>query len=263
MVPGPADSNGNRRCRPCKVMAACRFARACPAPRCSSIHARVGNATASSWEAPRAIGERPSLIRYATLTGRVALRWDGARAPTIWTLPPPQVEASAARLELARRYLHVFGPTTPAAFEHWAGIGSGEGGAAFEALRRVLLPVRTAVGDGWIPGRDVAAVRATPGPPAPARLLPSGAASYLLQGADRALLLPHAAHRAALWTSRVWPGAVLVDGEVVGTWRRSAGQLTVTPWQRLARASARGDDDEAATLPLPNLRAAVAVRWDT
>jgi hypothetical protein len=37
--------------------------------------------------AARAIGERPSLIRYATLTGRVAIRWDGARAPAIWTLP--------------------------------------------------------------------------------------------------------------------------------------------------------------------------------
>jgi hypothetical protein len=227
------------------------------------LDARLAGARMPEGDAARAIGERPSLIRYATLTGRVALRWDGARAPTIWLLPPPRIAASAARLELARRHLHVFGPTTPAAFERWAGIGSGEGRAAFEALRRTLVPVRTPLGDGWILARDEAAARAAPDPPAPARLLPSGDAYYLLQGADRALLVPDAARRAALWTSRVWPGAVLVDGEVVGTWRRSAGQVTVTAWRRLARAARAAIEAEAATLPLPDLRAAVVVRWDT
>jgi hypothetical protein len=213
-------------------------------------------------EAARAIGERPNLIRYATLTGRVAIRWDGARAPAIWTLPPPQVEPRDARLELARRYLHVFGPATPEAFARWAGIGEADGRAAFEALRRALAPVRTPVGDAWILGRDEAAIRAAPGPPAPARLLPSGDAYYLLQGADRALLVANASQRAALWTSRVWPGALLVDGEVVGTWRRSAGQVTVTPWQRLARTAREAIEMEAATLPLPDLRGSVVVRWD-
>ena len=75
-------------------------------------------------------------------------------------------------------------------------------------------------------------------------------------------LVPKVAQRAALWTSRVWPGAVLVDGEIVGTWRRSAGQVTVTPWQRLARAAREAIEVEAATLPLPDLRGAVVVRWD-
>jgi hypothetical protein len=126
-----------------------------------------------------------------------------------------------------------------------------------------LTPVRTPLGDGWILGRDEAAVRAAPGPPAPARLLPSGDAYYLLHCADRALLVPHAAQRAALWTSRVWPGAVLVEGEVVGTWRRSAGRVTVTPWQRLARAAREAIETEAATLPLPDVRGAVVVRWET
>jgi hypothetical protein len=122
--------------------------------------------------------------------------------------------------------------------------------------------VRTPLGDGWILGRDEAAVRAAPGPPAPARLLPSGDAYYLLQGADRALLVPEAAHRAALWTSRVWPGAALVEGEVVGTWRRAAGQVTVTPWRRLTRAARETIEREAAMLPLPDVGSRVAVRWD-
>jgi hypothetical protein len=46
--------------------------------------------------------------------------------------------------------------------------------------------VQTPVGDAWIRSRDEPALRAGPGPVAPARLLPSGDAFWLLQGADAA-----------------------------------------------------------------------------
>ena len=52
----------------------------------------------------------------------------------IWTVPRPEIDPGEARLELARRYLHVFGPTTRGAFAKLAGIGTAEGRAAFEAL---------------------------------------------------------------------------------------------------------------------------------
>ena len=54
-----------------------------------------------------------------------------------------------------------------------------------------------------------------------ARLLPSGDAYFLLDGAERELLVPRADQRDRLWTPRVWPGALLVDGEIRGTWRRA------------------------------------------
>ena len=73
-------------------------------------------------EAGDALGEHPNRLRYAAATGTVLIRWDGARQPTVWTVPPPEVDPRDARLELARRYLHVFGPTTPEAFAEWAGI---------------------------------------------------------------------------------------------------------------------------------------------
>ena len=62
-------------------------------------------------------------VKYAAPTGTVLIRWDGARAPEIWTAPRPEIEPQAARSELARRYLHVFGPATPASLAAWAGIG--------------------------------------------------------------------------------------------------------------------------------------------
>ena len=99
-------------------------------------------------------------------------------------------------------------------------------------------------------------------PAAAARLLPSGDAYFLLQGADRTLLVPEAERRSALWTSRVWPGAVLVEGEIVGTWRRAGPALTVQPWRRLSRAARAAVEAEAEALPLPGIEGRIAVRWD-
>jgi hypothetical protein len=83
----------------------------------------------------------------------------------------------------------------------------------------------------------------------------------LLQGADRELLVPDAAHRQLLWTPRVWPGAVLLDGEIIGTWRRAEALLTIEPWRALASAECVTIEAEAISLPLPGLRKPITVRW--
>ena len=79
-------------------------------------------------------------------------------------------------------------------------------------------------------------MRAKGKPAASARLLPSGDTYYLLQGAERKLLVPETHRRAALWTSRVWPGAVLVSGEIVGVWRRASAEVTIETWRRVSPA---------------------------
>jgi winged helix DNA-binding protein len=226
------------------------------------LHALLGGMRMTYGQAGHALGEHPNRLRYAAPTGTVLIRWDGARQPIVWTVPPPATDPRAARLELARRYLHIFGPATPGAFARWAGIGPREGVAAFEALRGSLTPVRTPVGDGWILTPDEATFRAAPAPTASARLLPSGDAYFLLQGDDRELLVPDADRRRALWTPRVWPGGVLVEGEVVGTWRRAEATVTVQAWRHLSRAARDAVEAEAESLPLPGLGGRIIVRWD-
>jgi hypothetical protein len=215
-------------------------------------------------EAGRRLGEVPNRLRYAATTGRVLIRWDGARQPTVWTVPPPDVDPRDARLELARRYLHVFGPATPAGFSQWAGIGPAGGRAAFDGLGLLgsLTRVRTPVGDAWILTRDEPTFRIPGGPAAPARLLPSGDAYFLLQGADRELLVPDADRQRQLWTPRVWPGAVLVEGDIVGTWRRAQADITIASWRRLSRAERDAVEAEAAAMPLSGIGPSVRVRWD-
>lgn len=210
----------------------------------------------------RTLGGHPNWLRYASPTGTVLMRWDGARQPIIWTVPPPDVDPRDARLELARRFLHIFGPATPESFAEWAGIARRSGLAAFNALQRSLTRVRTPIGEAWILARDQPAFRAAPGPVAPARLLPSGDAYFLLQGDDRELLVPDGDRRRALWTPRVWPGAVLVEGEIVGTWRRSQHTVTIQTWRRLSRPARDTVEGEAASLPVPVIRGQIVVRWD-
>lgn len=43
-------------------------------------------------QAGRAMGLPPNSLRYASPTGTVLLRWDGARQPVVWTAPPPDMD---------------------------------------------------------------------------------------------------------------------------------------------------------------------------
>jgi hypothetical protein len=225
------------------------------------LHVLLGGTEMTYGEAGRALGEHPNRLRYAAPTGRVVIRWGGARQPTVRTVPQPKVDPGKARLEFARRYLHVFGPTTPGSFAAWAGIPPRQGKAAFETLRRSLTPVRTPVGDRWILTKDEPTFRTAPGSVAPARFLPSGDAYFLLLGDDRELLVPDPSRRRELWTSRVWPGGLLVAGELVGTWRRAQETLTIHTWRRLSRAARDAVEAEADSLPLPGVQGRIVTRW--
>ncbi len=212
-------------------------------------------------DAGHALGQNPNSLRYAAPTGRVLIRWEGARRPTIWTVPAPEMDPGEARLELARRYLHILGPATAASFARWAGVPTARGLATFNALGQALLPVATPVGDAWILAADEPALRSTAVPAAPARLLPSGDAYWLLQGRDRELLVPDAARLPQLWTPRVWPGAVLIRGEIAGIWRRDAANVAIAAWRQLSPAEREAVEAETATLPLPDVHGPIQVRW--
>ena len=70
-----------------------------------------------------------------------------------------------------------------------------------------------------------------------------------LQTRDRSLLVPDRARARDLWRTLGRPGAVLVDGEVAGSWRpRKSGQrltVTVDLWREVP-APVRTELDERA-----------------
>lgn len=215
-------------------------------------------------DAGRALGIDPNALRYASATGTVRIRWDGARQPTVRVVDPPDVDPGDARRELVRRHLHHLGPATPDATARWAGVRPRQVTETFDELRDELLRVRTPIEDGWILAEDVASFTTPDGPDDhdEVRLLPSGDAYWLAWDEDRELLVGSAAHRDELWTPRVWPGAVLVAGEIVGTWRRSQATATVSPWRTLTGGERDAIEQEAASLPLPDLSTPVRVSWE-
>jgi hypothetical protein len=227
----------------------------------ASLDAHLAGRRMTYGEAGHAMGVGPNSLRYGTTTGRLLIRWDGARKPVVWTVPPPGIDPGEARKELARRYLHVFGPATAVGFGRWAGIRSPGGQAAFDALKDELVPVRTPVGVGFILAGDETTARAPIGAGGGPRLLPSGDAFFLLWGEERELLVPDPVRRAALWTSRVWPGCLLLDGEPAGTWRRADAVATIEPWRPLSTSERAAVESEAASLPLPGLADGVSIRW--
>jgi hypothetical protein len=89
-----------------------------------------------------------------------------------------------------------------------------------------LVEVRVDGRKAWLPPASADAL-AAPRDPGMVRLL--GAFDPFLQARDRDLIVPDKAMQKTLWPVLGRPGALFVDGEVVGTWRtRSSGKkLTV------------------------------------
>ena len=212
-------------------------------------------------EVSRALGVSSNSLRYAATTGRILIRWDGARQPTIWTVEAPSIDPAKAQADLARRYLHIFGPATSDSFSAWAGIRRDAAARTFDRLRRSIISVETPIGVGWLLNRDVDTL-VTADPPASTRILPSGDAYYLLQGRQRELLVPDADARDRLWTSRVWPGAILAEGDIVGTWRRSKNRVTISLWRGLSRRLRDDIEAEAVALPIPETDGSIGVEFE-
>lgn len=209
-------------------------------------------------EAGRGLRVVPNSLRYAAATGTLLMRWDGARQPHIWNAPAGACQGwdpTSARLELARRYLHVFGPSTPEAFRKWAGIAASAAQATFRDLANELIATRSpTIGEAQILRQDEASFRnRSSDVETGVRLLPSGDTFYLAWDADRELLVPDATRRAELWTSRVWPGALLLNGEIAGTWRRAGRQIEIHPWRKLTPKEKQALELDATSLPLPDV----------
>ncbi|WP_406041597.1 winged helix DNA-binding domain-containing protein [Micromonospora sp. NBC_00898] len=187
-----------------------------------------------------------ALFQQAGLAGGVRLAVSGRAArlaPLAGWSGPPDAATGADALALA--YLRLLGPAT-------VGDVAGFLGTSATELRRVwpsgaLTEVRVDGRPAWVPADRLEALRAAE-PARLVRLLPPG--DPYLQARDRALLVPEKAHQQQLWRMLGNPGALLVDGEIAGTWRAKQAakgrlDLTVTPFAALPSRVGRAVETEA------------------
>jgi winged helix DNA-binding protein len=161
-------------------------------------------------------------------------------------------DRSRARAELARRFLHCYGPSSPRAFAEWTTRSLADAQDAFGLLGEELVEVDAAGTQAWVLAGDAGAL-ADPPPADGARLLPPQ--DPYLQQRDRATLLPDKALHPRVWRPVRPPGVVLAGGRPVATWRsRRAGRhlaVTVEPLGRLpaaTRAAIQAEADRIASL---------------
>src|SRR6476659_2453958 len=56
------------------------------------LHAFLSGRPMTDRKVGEGLGVNPNSLRYAAPTGSVLIRWEGARAPVVWTVPPPEVD---------------------------------------------------------------------------------------------------------------------------------------------------------------------------
>lgn len=202
-----------------------------------------------------------TLFRSAVLPAGITFAPD---EPVVTFVPvagwPGVPEETSGTADLVTAYLRLLGPARPADVAGFLGTKPGLMAAVWP---QGLVEVDVGGTSAWIPEADRAALAAPPDPPA-VRLLPPS--DPFLQARDRELLAPDPAHRKVLWPILGRPGALLVDGDITGTWRvrKKARRVAVTvaPFGRLPATARRGLDEEAELLAAARGAAGATVTVD-
>lgn len=169
-------------------------------------------------------------FRLAAVRAGLELRL-GTSPPILERIPGFRPAAAPGdRFDLVRAYLRLLGPATP---KHVADYLDAPVKEVKARWPRDAVEVSVDGDTHWLLAADEAALASAE--TTATRLL--GPFDLFLQAKDRATLVPDAARVKELWPVLGRPGAVLVDGDLAGTWRpRKSGRsftVTVQPWRKL------------------------------
>ncbi len=181
------------------------------------------------------------LVYFAGLAGALCygLSADGQEVCVLldaWIDPPAPLPRDDALAECARRYLHAYGPASPADMAAWSGLPLRDCRAVWDRLSGDLLEVEFGGSPLWIPCSRAAWLDLPPVDQPLVRLLGAFDA-YLLGYQDRDLIVEkQVAKRINAGGGMIRP-ALLVDGRAAGTWKmrrsKKGAALTVDPFADL------------------------------
>jgi hypothetical protein len=152
--------------------------------------------------------------------------------------------------DVVRAYLHLFGSATPKHVSDYLDAAAKDVKASWP---EDAVEVSVEGEKRWVLEHDLERLRDVPadgGLRGHVRLL--GPYDLFLQAKDRTMLVADPARAKALWPVLGRPGAVLLDGDLAGTWRpRQSGRrltLAVTPWRTLSARDRRAVAEQAERL---------------
>ena len=218
----------------------------------TEVTRRVPEALVTWCERCRAAHVPEGLFRAAGRQARLVLGPEERRATMLHPPPAHEQETIAhPRRELLGAYFRLNGPASRTQFRDWMEDSTEGTASLWRTLGEAI--VRVQIGDRRLdlPESLADTVRGAPVPRGVALVPPND--PYLRQ-VDRTLLVPDRTRRHQVFRPLSGPGALLVDGEVAGTWRyrRTDHEVTITPFDRLdlaqrARAERRAYLVAAAT----------------
>lgn len=191
-------------------------------------------------------------LREACASGRIVLRWD-TTSLYAREVPRPAIDVHEARLELCRRHVQYFGPTSPKTFTWWSGLPPADAQVVWDELAAELLEVDFEGVPAWLlrtaeyapPSRGV-------------RLLP--APDLRLFGRDRtARFVAPGLRRLTAAADTFHPNGVLVDGRIVGAWGRRHSRVDVLLTENITAEQHDALQADVSTMPLRDPEARVRV----
>jgi hypothetical protein len=193
-------------------------------------------------------------LREACASGRIAVRWD---TTSLWAreVPRPEIDLSEARLELCRRHLHYFGPTTPKVFAWWSGMSPADARLVWDALAHELIEVDFDGVPGWVLQDDADRLWSAEAPRG-IRLLPAPDLRLFGRDRDGRFIAPGLRPLTAVADS-FHPNGLLVDGRIAGAWGRKGGHVDVVLSDELSRTQYDELCAEVASLPVRDARLSV------
>ncbi len=178
-------------------------------------------------ELPEGIGNRE--LRWAACLGTLVPVWDTVDT-IVHPAHEPGVAAEESRLELARRFFEYLGPASVAELQWWLAGSRKDATATVAALGDELVEVEV---DGrsllaWSESVANESLGSSTLEPDHVLLLPPD--DVYISRSTRPILLPDPAEAKLLWPQAPPPGALVVEGQVRGAWRRRQGRVEITPW---------------------------------
>lgn len=185
------------------------------------------------------------LFRAAGRQAQIVLGPEEQRATMLHPRPDHRQDVvDEPRSAFLQAYFRVNGPITSTAYRDWLEAGTESVREVWEGIggmERVIVGKRRLE----LPAELLDGLRKAPEAEGVVLVPPND--PYLRQ-VDRTLLVPDSKRRQQVWKALSGPGALLVDGEVEGTWRyrRSDNEVTISPYDSLP-ASARKAAERGAS----------------
>ena len=152
-----------------------------------------------------------------------------------WAPQGKMLDRDEALAELARRYFQSHGPATLQDFVWWSGLTTGEARAALEAIKSRLHPETFEGQIYWLTENGLGSKD-----PSPAAYLLPAFDEYFLGYQTRAIILDSQYDKRAVSSNGVFRPMMVIDGQVVGIWKREikkkAVVITLEPFNALTTA---------------------------